>query len=59
MKAKTIGYWVTTGVTALLVGSGGVMQIMRTHNSVEGVTKLGYPSTSWSCSACGRRSAPR
>jgi uncharacterized membrane protein YphA (DoxX/SURF4 family) len=43
VKAKTIGYWVTTGVTALLMGSGGVMQIMRTHDSVEGVTKLGYP----------------
>lgn len=44
MKAKAIGYWVTTGLTALLIGSGGTMQILQTHDSVEGVMKLGYPA---------------
>ena len=42
-KGRAIAYWVTTGIIALLIGSGGIMQVMRTHDSVEGITKLGYP----------------
>jgi uncharacterized membrane protein YphA (DoxX/SURF4 family) len=43
VKAKAIGYWVTTGLTALVIGSGGVMQVMRTPDAVDGIAKLGYP----------------
>jgi hypothetical protein len=43
MKAKAIGYWVTTVLTALLIGSGGIMQILQTHDAVLGIVKLGYP----------------
>ena len=42
-KVGAIAYWVTTGIIALLIGSGGIMQVMRTHDSVEGIVKLGYP----------------
>jgi uncharacterized membrane protein YphA (DoxX/SURF4 family) len=44
LKAKTIGYWVTTGLTALLMGSGGIMQVMRRPDAVAGIVQLGYPS---------------
>lgn len=43
MKAKTIGYWVTTVAIALLIGSGGIMQCLKTRDSVDGIVKLGYP----------------
>ncbi|MGH7272489.1 MAG: DoxX family protein [Polyangiaceae bacterium] len=43
MKAKVIGYWTTTAIVALLIGSGGIMQVMRTHDAVAGITRLGYP----------------
>lgn len=43
MKAKAIGYWVTTALTALLIGSGGIMQVLRRPDAVAGITGLGYP----------------
>ena len=43
MKSGAIGYWVTTGIIALLIGSGGIMQVMGQHDSVEGIARLGYP----------------
>ncbi len=43
MKAKSIGYWVTTVVIAILIGSGGIMQVLRMPDAVAGITKLGYP----------------
>ena len=43
MKSKAIGYWVTTGIIALLIGSGGIMQVMRRADAVAGIAKLGYP----------------
>lgn len=43
MKSKAIGYWVTTVITALLIGSGGIMQVMRRPDAVAGITQLGYP----------------
>jgi hypothetical protein len=43
VKAKAIGYWVTTVLTALLIGSGGIMQVMRRPDAVAGITNLGYP----------------
>lgn len=43
MKTRAVGYWVTTALTALLIGSGGIMQLLRTPDSVAGITTLGYP----------------
>jgi uncharacterized membrane protein YphA (DoxX/SURF4 family) len=43
MKAKTIGYWVCTIPIALLLLSGGIMQVMRSPTAIEGITHLGYP----------------
>ena len=43
MKAKVIGYWVTTVVVALLIGSGGILQGMRRPDAVAGIVHLGYP----------------
>jgi uncharacterized membrane protein YphA (DoxX/SURF4 family) len=43
VKSKAIGYWVTTGIIALLIGSGGIMQVMRLPDAVAGITRLGYP----------------
>jgi uncharacterized membrane protein YphA (DoxX/SURF4 family) len=41
MKAKTIGYWITTVIVALLLVSGGVAQVTLTN--AEGFKLLGYP----------------
>jgi uncharacterized membrane protein YphA (DoxX/SURF4 family) len=41
MKAKTIVYWVTTVIVALLLLSGGVMQVSL--KNAEGFKLLGYP----------------
>jgi hypothetical protein len=43
MKSKNIAYWVTTGVIVLLMLSGGIMQIVRRPDAVEGIVRLGYP----------------
>jgi len=43
MNAKNIAYWVTTGVVVLLMLSGGIMQIARRPDAVEGIVRLGYP----------------
>ena len=43
MKAKAIGYWVCTLAIALLLLSGGIMQVMRSPTAIAGITHLGYP----------------
>ena len=43
MKAKAIGYWVCTIAIALLLLSGGIMQVMQSPAAIEGITHLGYP----------------
>jgi hypothetical protein len=42
-KAKTIGYWATTGFLALGAVAGGTGQLVRAPANVEGVVTLGYP----------------
>jgi uncharacterized membrane protein YphA (DoxX/SURF4 family) len=42
VKSKAIGYWITTVLTALLIGSGGIMQVMRAPDAVTGIVRLGY-----------------
>jgi len=43
MKRKLIAYWVCTGIIAFCIGSGGVLQVLRVPQNVEGMTALGYP----------------
>jgi uncharacterized membrane protein YphA (DoxX/SURF4 family) len=44
MKAKTIGYWITTVLVATPIGSGGVGQIAQYLQNPHGVVPvLGYP----------------
>ena len=43
MKRKPIGYWICTAVIALCIGSGGLAQVLRVPQNVEGMTALGYP----------------
>lgn len=43
MKARTIGYWICTVLIAFSFLSGGVTQLMRAPQAVEGFMKLGYP----------------
>jgi len=42
-KAKKIGYWVSTALVALILLPGGVFQVTRQPQNVEGFTQLGYP----------------
>ncbi|HEY6458605.1 MAG TPA: DoxX family protein [Polyangiaceae bacterium] len=43
MKPKVIAYWLCTAVIALCIGSGGLAQVLRVPQNVEGMTALGYP----------------
>jgi hypothetical protein len=43
VKGRLIAYWVCTVVIALLIGSGGVAQVLRVPQNVQGLTALGYP----------------
>jgi hypothetical protein len=42
MKAKTIGYWVTTALVAFVIGAGGVYDFMCGPDVVEMMKHLGY-----------------
>src|SRR5271170_6585449 len=45
MKAKSIAYWITTILVAVPIGSGGVAQVARLQQNVDGFVRvLGYPS---------------
>lgn len=44
MKAKSIGYWITTALVAFFMGSGGFAQMWQFHANPHGVVPdLGYP----------------
>jgi DoxX-like family len=43
MKPKIIVYWITTGMVAFSIGSGGIAQAMRVPGVIDGMMKLGYP----------------
>jgi uncharacterized membrane protein YphA (DoxX/SURF4 family) len=43
MKARAIGYWVCTALIALSNLSGGIGELMRPPQVMEGMTHLGYP----------------
>lgn len=41
---KQIGCWAATGLVALAIGMGGVMDLMAPPEMVEGMAHLGYPA---------------
>lgn len=43
MKARSIGYWVTTVLFALALGGSALGDLLRAPQVVEGVAHLGYP----------------
>ena len=42
-KAKTIGYWVTTGLLVFCM-TGGIFELLGLKTTIEGIMRLGYPS---------------
>jgi hypothetical protein len=42
-KANTIAYWVTTGLVVFCM-TGGIFELLALKPTIEGITKLGYPS---------------
>jgi hypothetical protein len=42
-KTKTIAYWVTTGLLVFCM-TGGIFELMGLKTTMEGITRLGYPS---------------
>ena len=43
MKRKTIWYWVSTGLVAFALVSGGLVDLARPRVVVEGMARIGYP----------------
>jgi hypothetical protein len=41
-RAKTIGYWVTTGLLVFCM-TGGIFELVGVKMTLDGITKLGYP----------------
>ena len=44
MKTRAIGYWICTVLVALSLLSGGVVDVLRSPQALEGMTHLGYPA---------------
>lgn len=42
-KAKMIGYWATTAILAFTWLSGGVADLVRRPETLEGMVQIGYP----------------
>jgi hypothetical protein len=42
-KAKSIGYWVTTGVLVFCM-TGGIFELLGAKTTIDGIIRLGYPS---------------
>jgi hypothetical protein len=42
-KAKTIAYWVTTGLVVFCM-TGGIFELLSLKTTTEGIMRLGYPS---------------
>jgi uncharacterized membrane protein YphA (DoxX/SURF4 family) len=43
MKAQAVGYWICTVLIALAFLSGGIADLLRPPQVLEGMTHLGYP----------------
>jgi len=42
-RSRLVPYWVTTGLVALGMVSGGVAQVLHVPANVDGFVRLGYP----------------
>lgn len=42
-KAKTIAYWFATGIVVFCM-TGGIFELLGAQTTLEGITRLGYPS---------------
>jgi hypothetical protein len=42
-KAKTIGYWATTGVLVFCM-TGGIFEMLGLKPTIDGIMRLGYPA---------------
>jgi hypothetical protein len=42
-KAKSVGYWVTTGLLVFCM-TGGIFELLRLQPTMDGITRLGYPA---------------
>ena len=42
-RARTIGYWITTGLLVFCM-TGGIFEMLALETTVDGITRLGYPS---------------
>jgi ABC-type multidrug transport system permease subunit len=43
MKAKIVGYWICTALVAFSFLSGGIVDVIKAPQALEGMTRLGYP----------------
>jgi hypothetical protein len=44
MTARTVAYWITTGLVALAFAFGGVADLARSPDLIAGIAHLGYPA---------------
>jgi uncharacterized membrane protein YphA (DoxX/SURF4 family) len=44
MNARTVGYWLTTGLAALAFAFGGFVDLSRSPDVTAGMAHLGYPA---------------
>ena len=42
-RAKTVGYWVTTGLLVFCM-TGGIFEMLGIRTTIDGIMRLGYPS---------------
>ena len=42
-RTRTVAYWIFTAAAAFVFLSGGVVDLVRPAQAVEGMTQLGYP----------------
>jgi uncharacterized membrane protein YphA (DoxX/SURF4 family) len=43
MKIRSIAYWVTTGLVVFAMFSGGISEVVRQPQTIDGMKQLGYP----------------
>jgi hypothetical protein len=43
-RLRTAGYWMSTGIIALAIGSGGVAYLAGGEEQLRGMAELGYPA---------------
>ena len=44
LTARSIGYWVTTGIVVFAMTSGGIAELAQRPETIDGMRHLGYPA---------------